>query len=270
MVRSNIHAESTRGVLREGFEKAEDELLIVNPSKRLLRELIDCVPERETIHLRLFADPAPLKALLDDFLLASAVADLVAEGTFSIRNLETIPRHSLLVTSEFVISLVETETRVAGLTATDTSFVSTLYNEYDDRWARAEEFSLRTPPLTTVRETLTEEFDAETAADFDRMLDSLDTARGDGDGLDEVTISLLVAANNGQLLYDISRWGEDIQLASKATFSRTKNILEDAGLIETEKVPIDVGRPRLRLMLNGSLRDSDIETISTRAQEILV
>ncbi len=269
MVRSNVHAESTRGVLQEGFEAAEEELLIVNPSQQLLEELVDFVPETSDIQLRLFVDPEPLKELLEDFLIASAIADLVAAGTFSIRTLDTIPRHSLLVTSSFVISLVEAGSRTAGLTATDTSFVSTVYAEYDERWSQAEMFSLRTPPLTTVRETLTEEFGPETAADFDRMLDSLDVARGNGEGLDEVTISLLVAANNGKLLYDISRWGEDIQLASKATFSRTKNILEDEGLIETEKVPIDVGRPRLRLVLNGTLRDTDVETISVRAQELL-
>ena len=51
------------------------------------------------------------------------------------------------------------------------------------------------------------------------------------------------------LLYDISRWGEDVGVASKATFSRAKSRLEDAALIRTEKVPIDVGRPRLRLTL---------------------
>ncbi|MFW6153464.1 MAG: hypothetical protein ACOC42_03805, partial [Halobacteriota archaeon] len=49
------------------------------------------------------------------------------------------------------------------------------------------------------------------------------------------------------LLYDVSKWGEDIGLASKATFSRKKSELEDAGVIDTEKEYIDVGRPRLRL-----------------------
>ncbi len=269
MVRSNIHAETTRGVLQEAFEAADGELLVINPGEHLLRELVECRPEIADAHLRIFVDPDPLKELLDDFLIAGVVSDLVADGRFSIRTLDTIPRHSLLVTPEFVISLVKTDGRVAGLTATDSSFVSELYTGYDERWKRAEEFSLRTPPMTTVRETLTDEFDPQTAADFDQFLDSLETARGDGDGLDEVTISLLVAAKNGHLLYDISRWGEDIRLASKATFSRTKNILEDEQLIETEKVPIDVGRPRLRLMLNGTLRDNDIESISERAQELL-
>lgn len=77
------------------------------------------------------------------------------------------------------------------------------------------------------------------------MLGALDTARGE-DGFDEVVVSLLAAAKHGQLLYDISKLGEDVDVASKATFSRTKTTLEERGLIATEKVPIDVGRPRLR------------------------
>jgi DNA-binding MarR family transcriptional regulator len=117
---------------------------------------------------------------------------------------------------------------------------------------------------------LAEDIGTDAVEDFDAVLETLDTARGGGEGLDEVTIALLVAANNGELLYDISRWGEDIRLASKATFSRSKNRLEDKGLIDTEKVPIDVGRPRLRLMLgHGGLQEADIETVTEKAQAML-
>jgi hypothetical protein len=119
-------------------------------------------------------------------------------------------------------------------------------------------------------ETLEAEIDPDVAADFETVLNSLDSARGDGDGLDEVTISLLVAARNGELLYDISKWGEDVGLASKATFSRTKTRLEDNGLIDTEKVPIDVGRPRLRLMPGDSrLEEADIDDVAAVATELL-
>ena len=85
-----------------------------------------------------------------------------------------------------------------------------------------------------------------------------------------MTISLLVAAKNEALLYDISKWGEDVGIASKATFSRTKTKLEDMGLLDTEKVPIDVGRPRLRLMLGDNrLRDADTDQLASVAQTIL-
>jgi hypothetical protein len=129
---------------------------------------------------------------------------------------------------------------------------------------------LRTPAISRVRSSLETEIGEATAADFDSVLASLATARGDGDGLDEVTISLLVAARNNELLYEISRWGEDVGLASKATFSRTKTRLEDMGLIDTESVPIDVGRPRLRLLVGDErLESADSDELATVAQSLL-
>ncbi|MFB6177166.1 MAG: DUF5821 family protein, partial [Halobaculum sp.] len=56
----------------------------------------------------------------------------------------------------------------------------------------------------------------------------------------------------------------------KATFSRTKTRLEDVGIVDTEKVPIDVGRPRLRLKLGDDrLREASSEDLASVAQSIL-
>ncbi|MFB6186598.1 MAG: DUF5821 family protein, partial [Halobacteriaceae archaeon] len=82
--------------------------------------------------------------------------------------------------------------------------------------------------------------------------------------------SLLVAAKNDVLLYNISKWGEDSGLASKATFSRTKSRLEEQGLIDTEKVPIDVGRPRLKLRLaDPRLEEASPSELANVAQSVL-
>jgi hypothetical protein len=107
----------------------------------------------------------------------------------------------------------------------------------------------------------------QTRADFDAVLASLDSV---GDDLDEVAIALLVTAKNEQLLYDVSRWGEDVGMASKATFSRTKTNLEDAGLLDTEKVPIDVSRPRQRLLLgDDALQSADTDELAFVARDLL-
>jgi hypothetical protein len=155
------------------------------------------------------------------------------------------------------------------LATDDEAFISGAYGQYAGERDRAEAFSLRTPGLSRVRETLAERIGETAAADFDEVLTSMESARGDGDGLDEVTISLLVAAKNDELLYDISKWGEDVGIASKATFSRTKSELEETGLITTEKVPIDVGRPRLRLKLGDDVGDASITELAGMAQSAL-
>ena len=107
------------------------------------------------------------------------------------------------------------------------------------------------------------------------MLEVIETTRSGGyrdtndDTLDEVALTLLAAAAHEIQLYEISKWGEEVGLASKATFSRTKGRLEEQSVIATEKVPIDVGRPRLRLRLGDQLRDEEISDLPAAAQEML-
>jgi len=271
MIRSNQLEDTVGDVLSASIDGADDGLLIVNPSRDTIQGLVRVLREAESPPtVRLFAAEGPLKDLTDDFLVASAVADLVDAGTLSVRTLSEVPNHALVVSDDSVVSLVEGPTQTAALATTDESFVSQTREEYDARWSDASAFNLRTPPRSTVMETLESEIGSEAANDFAAVLNSLGSVRGNGEGLDEVTVSLLVAARNGELLYDISKWGEDIGLASKATFSRTKSRMEDSGLLDTEKVPIDVGRPRLRLMLgDDQLAEADIDELASKAAEKL-
>lgn len=271
MIHSNLLEDSVGDVLSDGITGADGDVIVVNPSREAISRLVDVLDGLSgTTTVRLFAAEEPLKDLMNDFLIASAVADLSDSGVLSVRTLETVPNSALVLSDESVVSLVQSDGQAAGLATTEDAFVEETYEHYDERWADAPAFPLRTPPRSQVMETLESDIGPESAADFEAMLDSLDTARGDGDGLDEVTISLLVAARNGELLYDISKWGEDVGVASKATFSRTKTRLEDNGLIDTEKVPIDVGRPRLRLLLGDQrLVDADTAELASVAQEML-
>ncbi|MFB6193743.1 MAG: DUF5821 family protein [Halobaculum sp.] len=72
---------------------------------------------------------------------------------------------------------------------------------------------------------------------------------------DEVGVTLVLAAKHEELYYEVSRWGEDTGIASEATFSRRKRRLEEADVLDTEKQPIDMGRPRQRLVLGSAAAD---------------
>jgi hypothetical protein len=271
-MKSNLLDEQIGDILRAAIDEQPDVLHVVNPSADVIEELVNVATEMdaELPEIRMLAAEGTLKDVMEDFIIASNAADLMDEDALALRTLTEEPENSMLVTEDAVIALVTAGDHVGGLTTEDDEFVSTAYDAYDAEWEAAEEFSLRTPPLTRVKETLADEISADTEADFSGVLDSLETARGDGDGLDEVTISLLVAAKNEALLYDISKWGEDVGIASKATFSRTKTKMEDMGLIGTEKVPIDVGRPRLRLKLaDERLQNADTDQLASVAQSIL-
>ena len=267
----NLLADGITDLLRTELSAAPTESYLVNPSRETIEELVSVMSTLESPPtVRLLAAERPLKDVMDDFIIASRAANLVADGVLSIRTVESPPENAMFVTDDEVVAIVAAGETVAGLTTDDDDFVGSARDRYDTVWDGADEFGLRTPALTKVRDTLSADISEATATDFDEVLASLQTARGNGDGLDEVTISLLVAAKNGELLYDISKWGEDIGIASKATFSRTKTKLEDMGLIDTEKVPIDVGRPRLRLMLGDDrLEDADSDQLANVAQSLL-
>jgi hypothetical protein len=271
-IRSNMHGDGVEDILQTVLTESTDEVLVVDPTEDVVEALVsvatgldDAVPA-----IRLVADESLLKDVMDDFIVASNAADLADAGSLSMRTAEPRAENTLLITDASVVALVTAGDMVAGLVTDDESFVGQARETYRTRWEEAAEYKLRTPAITRVRTSLGDEIGPDVCDDFDAVLASLQTARGDGDGLDEVTISLLVAAKNDVLLYDISKWGEDVGIASKATFSRTKTKLEDLGLIDTEKVPIDVGRPRLRLKLGDDrLRNADPDQLAGVAQSLL-
>ena len=268
---SNTQTADRRELLTTTLAAATDDCWLIDPTPETITAVVDVASDADTLpRLRLLAAEDALKATFGDFLVASRTADLIADDALAVRTLDAPTANSLILTQEAVTAVVAAGEQVAGLRTDDSDFVETTRDRIADRWAAADAFRLRTPAISQIRATLAEEIGAAIREDFDQLVASLETARGDGDGLDEVTISLLIAAKNEVLLYDISKWGEDVGIASKATFSRTKSRLEESGVITTEKVPIDVGRPRLRLQLGDDrLREATTDKLAAVATEIL-
>jgi len=269
---SNLLKKDINDILQSALTEATDDLLLIDPTEATIQSLIEVATtfDGELPTVRMLADERAIKATMEDFLVASKAADLIDSGQLSLRTPEETAANSLVISTESVLALVEAGDRIAALTTEDGEFVDRARDTYGQQWEAAAAFHLRTPPISRVRQTLAAEIGEQARADFDAVLGGLETARGNGNGLDEVTVSLLVAAKNEVLLYDISKWGEDVGIASKATFSRTKTKLEDNGLIATEKVPIDVGRPRLRLQLGDDrLREASAAELADVSQDLL-
>ncbi|EMA38116.1 transcriptional regulator TbsP [Halococcus hamelinensis] len=271
MSSQNLIETDVANVYRAALADAAGESFVVAASATSVERLVAVLDDLDDPPaVRLFAREDTLKTVMDDFIVASTAADLIEDETLSLRIADGDGMSPLVITEGTVFSVVTAGGRVAGLATDDETFGETAREEYADAWADAAPYTLRTPPLSRVRATMEESFGPEMVTDFDGVLASLDTARGGDDGLDEVTISLLVAAKNEELLYDISKWGEDTGVASKATFSRTKTRLEEMDLIHTTKVPIDVGRPRLRLLLGDErLADADADELASVAGGLL-
>ena len=270
MVLNQTIVETSRSTLFDAIlENESNELLSTGFDEALIEALITVLGETDDPpNIHLLITESVLKWVRDDFVLASEAADLIENETLSIRASDDPFENQLVITEESVVSLVTAGEHTAGLPTDHEEFVSEANEKWGERWDQAEEFSLRTPPRSRMEASLNDEFGSEVEGGFRAMLESAESTRND-EGLDEVGMSLLVAAKHELLLYDISKWGEDIGLASKATFSRAKTNLEESGLIETEKVPIDVGRPRLRLLLGeDDLRDAGIDEFPSIAQRL--
>jgi hypothetical protein len=259
-------------VVEPVFDSVGEEALVVGPSVRMLEAVVDVLSSTDAVpsSVDVLATEDVLKAVRRDFILASGAADLVEAGTVSLRASEESFDNMVVVADDTLYAVVGFDGGAGALPAEEAGFIGDAHASYRDAYEMAESFDLRTPGRSRMRETLEEAMSPGMQADFEAVLSSVETLRGD-DEPDAVQLALLVAARNEELHYDVSKWGEDIGLGSKATFSRKKTALEDEGLIDTEKVPIDIGRPRLRLLLaNETLAEASTDEFVSAVRKVVV
>jgi len=134
-------------------------------------------------------------------------------------------------------------------------FHGALGSEFDSLLIQSDKLKIDVPPWDELLSGLADETSEETANEFEDLVDEL-SQKG---SINKVSAAILAGARSGELLYDLSKWGEDAGIGSKATFSRRKNNLEDRGIIATESVPVEIGRPRKRLIIESE--PDDIEDI---------
>ena len=269
-------AEVLRALLGERSESSG--VFAVGFTEKSVAALVEVLADLDdSPSVRVLATESVLKWLRRDFHLASTAADLVAAETLSLQvpGEETF-EPALAVDEESVVSVVTAGSRAVGLGTDEAEFVANMRERCTTGWETGETFDLRTPPRSRVYETLITEIGSDVAEDLHVMFEAVETTRTGGyggtadDTLNEVELTLLAAAKHEIQLFEISRWGEDVGLASKATFSRAKGNLEAQDVIATKKVPIDVGRPRLRLKLGADrLREVEASDLPDVVQEML-
>ena len=139
---------------------------------------------------------------------------------------EILPTNELLLTSNSLITIINAGNSTLTLTTPAQPLTEDVYTFYNNLWSQSIPFHIAAPPFSLVLDSLQSQFGTTLKSDFSTALFSLQKLPSTYDFLDEVALSLLIAARNQILLYDLSRWGEDIGIASRATFSRTKQLLE--------------------------------------------
>ncbi|MEZ3142528.1 DUF5821 family protein [Halobaculum sp. MBLA0143] len=235
---------------RELFDTAEGTLYAFDPPVQLLSSFVVAASryDETTPPIRVLAGATTLRRFTRDFEAAATAAELSAEGRLSVRTDETTEGTTVFATAEAVFVPVivgEADTAVAARRAT---FAADVFETCRHAWETRDPFRLTTPSLSTVRETLTTEFGRAAAADFEAALSTV-TRAPDPTAFDPASVVVMIAARHEQLHYDVTRWGNEIGLASKATFSRKKTRLEELGVVTTDTESVPTGRPRQRLSL---------------------
>ena len=242
-----VTGDRPRSVIAE-TAASTDELLLLTPSQTIIADAVNVLLGHDlSKETQLISREHVLETVLDEFVLASRIADLQAADKLALRGTDQTLGNSLLIGEDTITAVIDGPEQCVGLSDGSQAAIENVRKRHQQYWNTATPAEPRTPPLSKLDETLRGRVGPAVAEDFTEIVTAVTPGDHDHSSLSGVAISLLAAANNEVLLYDLNRWGEDVGLASKATFSRSKSRLEDAGLVVTEKVPIDVGRPRLRL-----------------------
>lgn len=215
------------------LKNTTEPLYLLRPSTEILDSIVRIVHENaETPPIHVLATENDLRSNRQAFSTATFTADLIEEGDLTLTPTAQSGQGTLLVSEEaiYTVATVDEHQFVFGSTNVPTALV-----EYCSNCHGTQTFDLRTPGMTHLLESVEETFSVDIRDDLSAAIET--SANSDEVNLDEATIALLVASKNELLLlYNLSRWGEDIRLCSKATFSRTKTELEDHGIIGSVEI----------------------------------
>lgn len=145
-----------------------------------------------------------------------------------------------------------------------------LTEEFESLLESATRVEIDTPAWSELLTELESIVGSPTRSEFEQLIEAAQLK--DMNSLDVVSVAIIAAAQSGALTYDLGKWAEEVGVASKATISRRKSTLEDDGIIYTEKVPVEIGRPRQRLVLADDVsavrvEDSEVDvTTSTNTE----
>jgi hypothetical protein len=227
------------------------------PLHDLVTALADCndssidllIPETETRRIK------------QSFPLNTKLASFVEENRLTISQADIAPNQTVLLDRTTAYTSLEFGAVNEFVEIQAQATHSALDSEYSALREAANPVELDIVGWDTLLEQLEETVDTDTRDEFEHLIEA---ARLENLGaLDEYAVAIIAAAQSGALQYDLSTWAEEVGLASKATFSRRKTSLEEQGIVYTENVPVDVGRPRHRLQLSP-----DIDSVTVQGDTL--
>lgn len=228
------------------------------------RDRGDTAATVEDASVRLLLTPTDGDELFATFRRSALVADLRRAGVLAIRECSSVDGR-LTVLDDRTYAHLSVGDRIETLTAASSSLADGLRERYGRVWSTATSVTAPLPPLSTFVSTFADAFPG-AARTLLAVLDA-ETLRRD-EPFDPITTVLVVAARHELQTLRVSEWAESIDLASRTEISRRTTRLVDRGVIETDRVPHGIGRPRQVLVpTDGALASCPPAEILAVARE---
>lgn len=240
-------AGSLSSVIRHALADNETETYVIAPPPDLITALADAAGPGH--QLRILLHKADLDAAMNSFVDKAKFSELARTEAVSVREVQHRP-YPCVARDEFVGSVLTNGEWAGSLETTDPAFCEQVLEWAASIWQEGTPLQLRTPPLSRVKTTLEDDFDAQVADDYIEVMKA--AAEHNAGDLDEMYYALLVGAKHRLIQYDLGHWARDCRLCSRASLSRKKCHMEESGLIGSESVQEGLGRPRHRLRLDDA------------------
>lgn len=205
--------------------------------------------------VRLLYPDDRIESLFASFGRATRAAELVERGELGIRTIDQVTQR-LTVTSDRAYAHVRLDGESLAISAQAESFTESMRETYERQWTASEPAAVPAPPRDQFLGTFCESFPA-AGETLTAVVDAEPSIETNGT-IDPVTVVTLVAARHEIQTIELSEWAESIGFSSRTELSRVTNRLTDRGVVDTDRVPHGVGRPRQRL----SLADAELGVCS--------
>lgn len=239
-----------------GACNSNDVKLVVSDIE-LMIDVVDQMSSSEDTNFEVIIPESEARRVRLNFPLNSKIAELAKQNRLSLYSTDVKSLSNIMLDDSNLYGLARLGEIEQFAKSTDKDLSTKIHKEFTQIKSTGELIETDILAWSDLLTQLGETVGAETRREFERLIEA---ARIDDLGaLDDISVAIIAAAQSGALLSDLGNWAEEVHLASKATFSRRKQSLEEEEIICTEKVPVEIGRPKQRLLLSDNIDDVGIQ-----------
>jgi hypothetical protein len=261
----SLSKKRVTGDVAEVLENTTDEITASNVSSPAVEALIEHYDDTEHPPLTILATERSFSQFTNTFPLNAEFKAKIKRTDIKLQEIpsnDSSPHSPAIKTGDSIILPIHDGENLQFIFQSDSDTPDWLPATIEQTKAEANDFDFRAPDYQEV----IAHFEAEVSEEFTEFLDeTFSHIKQDNSNSNPVRLAtiavLLAGAAKEKLHYNIGTASEHSSLASKASISRRKTKLEHRGVISTEKVHQEVGRPRQRLVW-------DTETISPTPESI--